>query len=174
MRSHFFLFGSLQRRRPPEFTAILMFEFWREATAASVPGLLCQSNRLRPENVSILSSLFAKDTCCFYAQCNSMRLKIIVSIELKYVFCHWGLGQAFREWDLDTTIQSPPLPWSVCAHTFLSLSLQQLLLFTATIYFICCNYFFFAATTFYLQQLYLICSNFFICSMSPAGHRKTG
>ena len=34
-----------------------MFEFLREATAASVPGLLCQSGRRRPENVSILSSL---------------------------------------------------------------------------------------------------------------------
>ena len=38
-----------------------MFEFWREATATSVPGLLCQSGRRRPENVSILSSLFIKD-----------------------------------------------------------------------------------------------------------------
>ena len=36
-----------------------MFEFWREATATSVPRLLCQSGRRRPENVSILiSSLF--------------------------------------------------------------------------------------------------------------------
>ena len=60
MWSHIFLFGS-PRRRPPEFTAILMFEFWREATATSVPGLLCQSGRRRPENVSILSSLFIKD-----------------------------------------------------------------------------------------------------------------
>ena len=34
-----------------------MFEFWREATAASVPGLLCHSGRRRSENVSILSSL---------------------------------------------------------------------------------------------------------------------
>ena len=56
MWSHIFLFGGLLRRRP-EFTAILMFEFWREATAASVPGLLCQSGRRRPKNVSILSSL---------------------------------------------------------------------------------------------------------------------
>ena len=39
------------------FTAILMFKFWREETAASVPGLLCQTGRRRPENVSILSSL---------------------------------------------------------------------------------------------------------------------
>ena len=54
MWSHIFLFGSLPRRRPPEFTAILMFEFWREATAASVPG---QSGRRRPENVSVLSFL---------------------------------------------------------------------------------------------------------------------
>ena len=34
-----------------------MFYFWREATAALVPGSLCQSGRRRPENVSILSSL---------------------------------------------------------------------------------------------------------------------
>ena len=57
MRSHILLSGSLPRRRPPELTAILMFEFWKEATATSVPGLLCQSGRRRPENVSILSSL---------------------------------------------------------------------------------------------------------------------
>ena len=38
-----------------------MFEFWREATATSVPGLLCQSGRRRPENVSILSSLPSKE-----------------------------------------------------------------------------------------------------------------
>ena len=57
MRSHIFFFGSLPRHRPPEFTKILMFEFWREATATSVPGLLCQSGCRRPENVSILSSL---------------------------------------------------------------------------------------------------------------------
>ena len=54
---------------------------------------------------------------------------------------------------------------SVSAHTFLSLNLQQLLLFAATILFICCNYFLFTVTSFYLQQLYLI------CSMSPVGHR---
>ena len=49
MWSHIFVFGSLPRRRPPEFTVILMFEFWREATAVSVPGLLRQSGRRRPE-----------------------------------------------------------------------------------------------------------------------------
>ena len=37
-----------------------MFEFWREATATSVPGLLCQSGRRRSENVSILSSLIGR------------------------------------------------------------------------------------------------------------------
>ena len=57
MRSHVFLFGSLPRRRP--VTAILMFEFSREATATSVPGLPCQSGHRRPENVSILRSLVA-------------------------------------------------------------------------------------------------------------------
>ena len=59
MWSHIFLFSILLRCRPSEFTAILMFEFWREATAASVPGFLCQSGHRRPENVSILSSLLA-------------------------------------------------------------------------------------------------------------------
>ena len=34
-----------------------MFYFWRGATAALVPGFLCQSGRRRLENVSILSSL---------------------------------------------------------------------------------------------------------------------
>ena len=34
-----------------------MFYFWRGATAALVPGFLCQSGRRRPENVSILSFL---------------------------------------------------------------------------------------------------------------------
>ena len=34
-----------------------MFYFWRGATAALIPGFLCQSSRRRPENVSILSSL---------------------------------------------------------------------------------------------------------------------
>ena len=34
-----------------------MFYIWREATAALVPGFLCESGRRRPENVSILSSL---------------------------------------------------------------------------------------------------------------------
>ena len=42
------------------FTAILMFKFWREATATSVPGLICQSGRRLPENVSNLSSLPSK------------------------------------------------------------------------------------------------------------------
>ena len=65
MWSHIFLFGSLPRLRPPEFTAILMFEFRREATATSVPGLLCQSSRRRPENVSILSSLMYYDRDTF-------------------------------------------------------------------------------------------------------------
>jgi len=64
MWNHIFLFGILLTRRPSEFTAILMFEFWREATAASVPGFLCQSSRRRPENVSILSSLFAYTPWC--------------------------------------------------------------------------------------------------------------
>ena len=39
-----------------------MFYFWRGATAALVPGFLCQSGRRRPENVSILSSLLAPTT----------------------------------------------------------------------------------------------------------------
>ena len=38
-----------------------MFYFWRGATAALVPGFLCQSGRRRPENDSILSSLMLID-----------------------------------------------------------------------------------------------------------------
>ena len=38
-----------------------MFYFWRGATAALVPGFLCQSGRRRPENFSILSSLIRKE-----------------------------------------------------------------------------------------------------------------
>ena len=49
---------------------------------------------------------------------------------------------------------------SVRAHNFLSLNLQQLLLFAADFFFVRCNYFLFAATTFYLHQLHLFCSNF--------------
>ena len=37
-----------------------MFEFWREATATTAPGLLCQSGRRLPENFSILCSLPSK------------------------------------------------------------------------------------------------------------------
>ena len=40
-----------------------MFYFWRGATAALVPGFLCQSGRRRPENVSILSSLMLEELC---------------------------------------------------------------------------------------------------------------
>ena len=39
-----------------------MFYFWRGATAALVPGFLCQSGCRRPENVSILSSLMARSS----------------------------------------------------------------------------------------------------------------
>ena len=78
MRSHIFLFGSLPKRRPPEFTAILMFEFWREATATSVPGLLFQSGRRRPENVSILSSLLRRQR------------RLHVSQSVKYCFASRG------------------------------------------------------------------------------------
>ena len=54
MWSHIFLFGI-----PLIKGAVLLssLRFWREATAALVPGFLCQSGRRRPENVSILSSL---------------------------------------------------------------------------------------------------------------------
>ena len=74
--------------------------------------------------------------------------------------------------------------WNYFLFAATLFNLQQL-------YFICCNFILFAAILFnlqqlfylqqlfllfvaiifYLQQLYLICSNFFICSMSPVGHR---
>ena len=84
MWSHIFLFRSLPRRRPPEFTAILMFEFWREATATSVPGLLCQSGRLRPENVSILSSLMT-----WY---ENVKLAILEAMVKGYYECSFAVG----------------------------------------------------------------------------------
>ena len=43
-----------------------MFYFWREATAALVPGFLCQSGRRHPENVSILSSLLVPESFCVF------------------------------------------------------------------------------------------------------------
>ena len=53
-----------------------MFEFWREATATTAPGLLCQSGRRLPENFSILSSLPSKqlllDTQAAQAQYRDM------------------------------------------------------------------------------------------------------
>ena len=52
MWSHIFLFGILLRRRPSEFTAILMFEFWREATAALVPGFLRKRLHLKFPNMA--------------------------------------------------------------------------------------------------------------------------
>ena len=55
MWSHIFLFGILLIKGTVLLS--LMFYFWREATAALVPGFLCQSGRRHPENVSILSSL---------------------------------------------------------------------------------------------------------------------
>ena len=78
MRSHIFLFGSLPRRRPPESTATLMFEFWREATATSFPGLLYQSGRGRLENVSILSSLFL-GTVTSFLQRNEFRYQVQIT-----------------------------------------------------------------------------------------------
>ena len=73
-----------QDGRPPEFTVILMFEFWREATATSVPGLLCQSGRLRPESVSILSSLMT-----WY---ENVKLAILEAMVKGYYECSFAVG----------------------------------------------------------------------------------
>ena len=52
MWSHIFLFGILLIKGAVLLSSL---RFWREATAALVPGFLCQSGRRRPENVSILA-----------------------------------------------------------------------------------------------------------------------
>ena len=110
MRSHIFLFGSLPRRRPPEFTAILMFEFWREATATSVPGLLCQSGRRRPENVSILSYFVAVVDHNRDGKYKVKKVQTLESISREQdvisslvTYCishalpsHWRMGRIFR------------------------------------------------------------------------------
>ena len=69
MRSHIFLFGSLPRRRRPEFTAILAaLSDLNVRILEGSDGNLCSSlalpvGRRRPENVSILSSLiYARTT----------------------------------------------------------------------------------------------------------------
>ena len=62
MWGHIFLFGSVLRWRPSEFTAIFMLEFWREATAAVVPGLLCQCGRRRPETAPYYLKLQLRQT----------------------------------------------------------------------------------------------------------------
>ena len=61
----YFPLRSLLRRRPSEFTAILIFEFWWYATAASVLGFslpVRSPSGFPPENVSILSSLMSFKT----------------------------------------------------------------------------------------------------------------
>ena len=115
MRSHIFLFGSLPRRPPPELTAILTFEFWREATATSVPGLLWQSGRRRHENVSILSSLFfpwreneyeVPILYCFHVNdydrysCNVFprAFWVIVSHRKNIYWCPWNFLLSFNKW----------------------------------------------------------------------------
>ena len=87
-----------------------------------------------------------EDNCFHWTQTSFLSLRIRPS------FSWVGLGHNYTE--SSSSHQ--------CVATFLSFTLQQLLLFAATIYFICCNYFLFAATTFYLQKLYLICSNFIL------------
>ena len=88
MWSYIFLFGSPPRRRPPEFTAILTFEFWREAIATPVPGLLCQYGRCRPENVSILSSLLTTNDPTSQGRYSS-RYQIVFGWQLKFTSLTW-------------------------------------------------------------------------------------
>ena len=62
---------------------------------------------------------------------------------------------------------------SLHAHTFLSLNLQQLLLFAGTIFlFTTIILYLQQRLLFKLQQLFFICSSFFICSVSPVGHHS--
>ena len=65
-----------------------MFYFWREATAALVPGFLCQSGRRRPENVSILSSLMISATAIL------SNVKFVICFEIE--FATFLKAHAFR------------------------------------------------------------------------------
>ena len=102
MWSHIFLFGNLPRRRPSEFSAILMFEFWREATAASVPVFLCQSGRRRPENVSILSSLMY--------DLNTLTTYAFILVYLKLSIKHNWLNEENCRRVYTTDLLNSPLP----------------------------------------------------------------
>ena len=64
------------------------FDFWREATAASVPGFLCQSGRRRPENVSILSSLLMTGRELFFNMSAWPKGNIFVCDENFYTFLY--------------------------------------------------------------------------------------
>lgn len=56
-----------------------MFEFWREATAAVVPGLLCQCGRRRPETAPYSLKLQLRQTFFLILQ------KVILSCPLQEI-----------------------------------------------------------------------------------------
>ena len=62
----------------------------------------------------------------------------------------------------------PSISWVGPGYNYTESSSSHQCVRILSCHLICCNYFLFAATTFYLQQLYLFCSNFFYCSMSPS------
>ena len=83
-----------------------MFYFWRGATAALVPGFLCQSGRRRPENVSILSSLMCLCSKALkpFGRIPEPPLDIVLVTQLKREFMHDGqkrekMGNAYFHLD---------------------------------------------------------------------------
>ena len=75
--------------------------------------------------------------------------------QIRFLSCHWGLGQAFCESSSSHQCVRILSCHLICSNCFY---LQQIF------FFVHCNYFLFAATTFYLQQLYLFCSNFLLAA----------
>jgi len=86
---------------------------------------------------------------------------------------HTGQEKQYNSFPVkNIKILIPTPPYFSARVYFRCFNLQQLVLK------ICSNYFKFAATLFYLQQPFLVCSNYFICSnflicsMSLVGHRR--
>ena len=81
-----------------------MFEFWREATAVLGPGLLCQSERCRPENVSILSSLLIE------ARLEFKKRGIFFTVDEKLLQCNLFKLRLFQQRDDNS---GSPIFWNV-------------------------------------------------------------
>ena len=77
-----------------------MFEFWREATATSAPGLLCQSGRRLPENVSISSSLPSKQLHTQAAQAQYRNVDVTLACE-RFCVTNKSLQALTLVWDVN-------------------------------------------------------------------------